>query len=80
MDEARTDGLFRTSDIALAAYLMTKGLKLVEAGREGRGNGRHFYVFRDPDGLVPDYSIAFANSPEASFDAAMRKLKKIVYG
>jgi len=72
---------FRTSDIALAAFLMTRGLKLVQAGREGNGrNGHHFYVFEDPEKKVPGLSIEFANSPEAAFDASMRKLKKIVYG
>jgi len=81
MEQQREGQQFRTSDIALAAYLMIKGLTLVEAGREGRQrNGQHFYIFEDPDGKVPKLSIEFVNSPEASYDAAMRKLKKIVYG
>ena len=81
MEQSYQGDSFRTSDIALAAFLMTRGLKLVRAGRDGeKRNGLHFYIFEDPEKKVPDLSIEFANSAEAAFDASMRKLKKIVYG
>jgi len=73
-------GQFRTSDIAFAAYLLVKGLRLIEAGRSAENHGRHYYIFEDPEQIAPSLSLEFTNSPEASFDAAIRKLKKIVYG
>tara|TARA_A100001515_G_scaffold143716_1_gene145606 strand:+ start:901 stop:1131 length:231 start_codon:yes stop_codon:yes gene_type:complete len=68
---------FETSDIAIAAYIMMKGLKLQSAGRDQRG--RFQFVFDDPNHLGTGYAVDFVNSESAKFDAHMKNLKNILY-
>jgi hypothetical protein len=69
--------MFETSDIAIAAYLMMKGLKLQNAGREK--TGRFKFEFDDPAGLASKYCVEFVNSESALFDANVKNLKNILY-
>lgn len=69
--------MFETSDIAIAAYLMMKGLKLISAGREK--NGRFKFEFDDPGALAQKLSVEFVNSESALFDAHVKNLKNILY-
>ena len=69
--------MFETSDIAIAAYLMMKGLRLKSAGREK--TGRFKFVFDDPQGLSQQYCVEFVNSESALFDAHVKNLKNILY-
>jgi hypothetical protein len=68
---------FETSDIGIAAYVMMRGLKVVNASR-GHG-GRFNFIFEDPDGLGQKYSVDYVNSESARFDANMKNLKNILY-
>ena len=69
--------MFETSDIAIAAYLMMKGLKLVSASREK--TGRFKFEFDDPNSKAFQYSVEFVNSESALFDANVKNLKNILY-
>jgi hypothetical protein len=69
--------MFETSDIAIAAYLMMKGLKLTSAGREK--SGRFKFVFDDPGTMAQQLSVEFVNSESALFDAHVKNLKNILY-
>ncbi len=69
--------MFETSDIAIAAYLMMKGLKLQSAGREK--TGRFKFSFDDPSGLAQQFCVEFVNSESALFDAHVKNLKNILY-
>jgi hypothetical protein len=69
--------MFRTSDIALAAYLMMQSLKLKSASREP--SGRFKFEFDDPDGLAPEYAVNYVNSEAAKFDAHVKNLKNILF-
>ena len=69
--------MFETSDIAIAAYLMMKGLKLKSAGREK--SGRFRFEFSDPNDLASQYCVEFVNSESALFDAHVKNLKNILY-
>jgi len=65
-----------TRDLALAAFCLEHGLEVVRASRRGR---EFEFLFRDPDSRGDELAVAFANSPEARFDAAMRALKKLCH-
>ena len=69
--------MFKTSDIALAAYLMMQGLKLKNASREP--SGRFRFEFEDPDGTAPDHAVNYVNSEAAKFDAHVKNLKNILF-
>lgn len=66
---------YTTSDIALAAYLKLKGLKLIECGR----GEKFIFVFEDPNGESEALSLEFSNSEIRKYDDEMRSLKKIIY-
>ena len=68
---------FETSDIGVAAYIMMKGLKLLNASRDQRGRFR--FVFDDPKNLGQQLSVDFVNSESAKFDAHIKNLKNIIY-
>ena len=67
--------IYITSDIALAAYMKLKGLKLIECGRGEKFN----FVFEDPDSEAELLSLEFSNSEIRKYDDEMRSLKKIIY-
>ncbi len=69
--------MFETSDIAIAAYLMMRGLKLQSAGREK--TGRFKFVFDDPKSESQRLCVEFVNSESALFDAHVKNLKNILY-
>jgi len=69
--------MYTTSDIAIASYIMMKGLTLVSAEREK--GGRFKFVFDDPQSLGVTYSVEFVNSESAKFDAHVKNLKNILF-
>ena len=69
--------MFVTSDIALSAYLMMKGVKLISAGRSS--GGKFNFEFDDSQAACNQYSVDFLNSECSRFDGAMKKLKIILY-
>lgn len=66
-----------TSDIAIAAYLMMKGMTLKDANRER--NGRFRFEFEDPQDLGNKYAIEYVNSESAKFDSHVKNLKNIIF-
>jgi len=66
-----------TSDIAIAAFLMMKGMTLVSATRER--NGRFKFEFDDPNQEAGKYAVEFVNSESAKFDAHVKNLKNIIF-
>ena len=69
--------IFETSDIAIASYVMMRGLKLLKASRDARG--RFFFKFEDPNDEGSIYAVDYVNSESARFDAIMKNLKSILY-
>jgi hypothetical protein len=69
--------MYNTSDIAIAAYLMMKGLKLTVAEREK--SGRFKFIFDDPENLGGMYAVDYINSESAKFDAHVKNLKNILF-
>lgn len=68
---------YKTSDIGIAAYIMMKGLQLVEAKRST--SGRFSFIFNDPDKLSIIFAVDYLNSESAKFDANMKNLKNILF-
>jgi len=66
---------YKTSDIALAAYLKLKGLKLVQCSRDGKFQ----FVFEDPENQAEDLALEFVNSDIRKYDDEIRSLKKVIY-
>ena len=69
--------LYVTSDIALAAFLMMKGMKLLSADRER--NGRFRFEFDDTRNQADKFAVEFVNSESAKFDAHVKNLKNILF-
>ena len=67
---------YRTSDLALAAFLVMRGLPLISAMRI---SGKFEFVFDDADQKGHMLSIDFVNSEFSKFDNHVRTLKKILY-
>jgi len=69
--------MYKTSDLSIAAYLMMKGMKLLNAYRTS--NGQFMFEFDDPTAEGPKFAIEFTNSESAVYDNHVRNLKKILY-
>lgn len=69
--------IYVTSDIALAAFLMMKGMKLISATRER--NGRFRFEFDDANNEADKFAVGFVNSESAKFDAHVKNLKNILF-
>jgi len=66
-----------TSDIAIASYLMMKGMTIIHASKER--NGRFRFEFEDPNNIAQKYVVEYVNSESAKFDAHMKNLKNIIF-
>ena len=69
--------IYITSDIAIAAFLMMKGMKLISATRER--NGRFRFEFDDANNEADKFAVEFVNSESAKFDAHVKNLKNILF-
>ena len=68
---------YKTSDLSIAAYLMMKGLKLLDAKRSP--SGQFMFEFEDLQSEAVKYAIEFTGSDFAVYDNHVRNLKKILY-
>ena len=73
----KNNKLYITSDIAIAAFLMMKGMKLLSATRER--NGRFRFEFDDANNQADKFAVEFVNSESAKFDAHVKNLKNILF-
>ena len=68
---------YETSDLALAAYLNIKGLKLISAER--LESGRFRFVLDDSSKKAESLAIEFFSSEFCEYDNKIRSLKKLLY-
>ena len=72
-----TDNTYKKSDLATAAYLHKRVLRLIKAELE---NGKKFnFVFDDSEGNATTIAYEFINSECSRFDNHVRMLKKMIY-
>jgi len=69
--------IYKTSDLALAAYITMKGLKLVSASKLPSGNFN--FEIEDPDENAQSLAIEYVGSDFCQFDNKVRALKKLLY-
>ena len=65
---------FKTADLGLAAYLLTKGAELQSAGRE---KNRFAFVFLEAE-ACRRLAIKYVNSEFSKFDANLKNLKNLM--
>lgn len=70
--------IFRTTDLALSAFLKLRGLPLV--GTEIDDAGRTVFLFDNATETAGLLRVEFANSECYQFDAEKRGLKKLIFG
>lgn len=68
---------YETSDLALAAFLTLKGLKLISAKR--LDSGRFEFILDDAKKEAEGLAIEFFSSEFCEYDNKIRSLKKILY-
>ena len=68
---------YQTSDIAISAYLMMKGFKLLSAGKSS--SGKYNFLFDDPNNTAEKVALEYLNSDFSKFDNYLRNLKKVIY-
>lgn len=73
----KSEKIFKTSDLAIAAFLMMKGKRLVDASVEK--GGKFSFSFEDEENTCFRYVIDFANSEAAQFDSHIKNLKNILF-
>jgi len=66
-----------TSDLALAAYLLTKGHRLVVAKR--LPSGKYHFELEDSNNMCDILKLEFINSEFIKYDNNLKMLKKIMY-
>ena len=69
--------IFKTSDLALAACMITKGMCLVKAKR--LDSGKYHFEISDPDSKADQCKLEFINSEFYRFDNNLKMLKKMMY-
>lgn len=74
MSDKSTSVNFITADLGLAAYLLTKGAELVDAGKD-RGRWRFEFSERE---ACKKLAVRYVNSEFARFDAHLKNLKNLV--
>lgn len=68
------DKKFTTSDLGLSAYILMKGVEIIEVK-----NTRPFtFVFKNEGNICNNLSIEFLNSEASRYDASMKKIKLIL--
>jgi hypothetical protein len=69
--------IYKTSDLAIAAYLMLREFKLQDASRTS--SGRFLFVFEDPNDSAKATAVEFLSSDCCKFDTHIKNLKKIIF-
>lgn len=74
------NGVYRTTDLSIAGYLVSEGaMQFHSARRVGRGPMDFRIVLLDPDGIAPGLIAKYPGSEAARFDAAVRGIKKVLH-
>ena len=69
--------VYKTSDLALAAYMITQGMVLLKATK--LESGRYHFEIADPEDLADKCKLEFINSEYYRFDNNLKMLKKMIY-
>lgn len=67
---------YTTNDLAIAAFLATRGHRVVSAGK---ADGRFQFVLDDTAGTADATALEFFGSEAARYDQHVRTLKRFLY-
>lgn len=65
-----------TDDLSFAAYAYMRGMRVLKATEQRRGNVEYRFTFEDPDGIWDQLNVDFMNSQAAQYDNSVRQLKQ----
>ena len=68
---------YTTSELALAAYLKMRGVRLISAGKTL--TGKFEFVFDDKTGVCSGHFVDFLNGEFSTYDSNLKSLKKMIY-
>lgn len=67
---------YETSDIAISAYLVMRGINLISATKVGN---KFKFVFENQSGMTESMEREYLSSDFPRYDAAMRQIKRRLY-
>jgi len=67
--------VYITNDISIAAFLLFKGMTLMDASS---GTSKYSFSFADPDNLGQKYILEFPNTDLSKYDSYLRMLRSII--
>ena len=67
---------YETSDIAISAYLVMRGVSLITATKVGN---KFRFIFDDTNGLISALESEYLASDFPRYDASMRQIKRKLY-
>ena len=74
------DEYFKTSDICLAAFLLTKGINFLGINKDSSKRATFLFTRNNEcQSLVDDFSQMQASVEPLSFHNAMKRLKQLLY-
>jgi hypothetical protein len=65
-----------TDDLSFAAYAYMRGMRVIKATQQRRGQVEFQFTFEDPDGQWKALQVDFMNSEAVQYDNAVRQLKQ----
>ena len=68
---------YTTSELALAAYLRLRSVRLISASKTS--TGKFEFVFDDKKNECSGHFVDFLNGEFSVFDAQLKALKKMIY-
>ena len=68
---------YTTSELALAAYLRMRSVRLISASKTS--TGKFEFVFDDKQNECSGHFVDFLNGEFSVFDAQLKALKKMIY-
>ena len=68
---------YTTSELALAAYLRMRSVRLISASKTS--TGKFEFVFDDKKNECSGHFVDFLNGEFSVFDAQLKALKKMIY-
>lgn len=68
---------YTTSELALAAYLRMRGVRLISAGKAP--TGKFEFIFDDKNAECSGHFVDFLNGEFSMFDNQLKSLKKMIY-
>ena len=69
--------LFITNDLSIAAFLLSRGKRIISAGKD-KNSGKYIFEFEDTDDDCRSTSLLFLSSECAVFHSHMRTLRGMI--